>query len=147
MVAPPRSPNTVLQVSALASSVFKAAAAYFAIVFAAGFALGTLRTLVMAPRVGELLAVLFELPVILAISWIACGRVMTRFRLPSRVLPRAAVGAVAFALLMLAELTLAIGLFGRSPNEQLAHFATPPGLLGLAGQILFGLFPIVRPRR
>lgn len=37
--------------------------AYFAVVFAAGFALGVLRVLFAMPILGETVAVLFELPV------------------------------------------------------------------------------------
>lgn len=124
--------------------VIRAAAIYFGFVFGAGFALGTLRTLFVAPRFGELLAVILELPAMLAISWIVCGRVVTRLQLPLRLAPRAAMGGIAFGLLMLTEFTLAIGLFGRSPSEYAAHFTTPHGLVGLIGQILFGLMPIVR---
>jgi len=54
------------------------------------------------------------------------------------------MGAIAFGLLMLAELSLAVGLFDRSPSDYAAHFKTPHGLLGLAGQILFGLVPLAR---
>ena len=54
--------------------VLKAATAYFALVFAAGFVLGTLRTLWLAPALGPMLAVAAELPVMLGVSWLACGR-------------------------------------------------------------------------
>ena len=40
----------------------RSGAVYFAIVFLVGFALGALRTLVMAPRLGDTLAVLLERP-------------------------------------------------------------------------------------
>ena len=76
-------------------------AAYVAAVFAAGFVLSVLRTLVLVPLLGELGAVLVELPVILTIAWLVCTRILRRWRL----LPRAAaaMGAIAFLLLMLAE--------------------------------------------
>lgn len=48
----------------------KAGAIYFVAVFTLGFCLGVLRTLVLVPRLGETLAVLAELPVILAASWL-----------------------------------------------------------------------------
>ena len=48
-----------------------AGAAYFAVVFATGFALGVVRVLVTAPRLGETGAVLLEVPIILAASWFA----------------------------------------------------------------------------
>jgi subtilisin len=55
------------------TNAFKAGAAYFAVVFMAGFMLGVLRVVVLVPRFGETAAVLAELPVILLISWIVCG--------------------------------------------------------------------------
>jgi hypothetical protein len=43
--------------------------AYIVAVFAAGFVLGVLRTLVLVPLFGELAAVLVELPVMLTVAW------------------------------------------------------------------------------
>ena len=130
--------------TATSTPVLRPAAVYFGIVFAAGFALGTLRTLVLAPRFGALWAVLLELPVMLVISWWACGRVVTRFEVPPRFGSRAAMGAIAFAFLMLAELALSVSLFGRSTSEYAADLMTPHGLVGLGGQVAFALIPLVR---
>ena len=60
--------------------------AYVAAVFAAGFVLGVLRTLVLVPLWGELAAVLVELPLILTIAWLVCTRILRRWPLlpPSR---------------------------------------------------------------
>lgn len=124
--------------------VLRPAAAYFGIVFAAGFALGTLRTLFLAPRFGELWAVLLELPIMLAISWWACGQVVTRFHVPPRLAPRAVMGVLAFGFLMLAEVVLSVGLFGRSMSEYAGDLTTPHGLVGLGGQVAFALMPLVR---
>lgn len=123
-----------------------AGAAYFAIVFAAGFVLGAIRTLVLAPRVGPFAAVIVELPLMLAISWIACGKVLSRFAVPARAGPRLGVGASAFSLLMLAEVVLSLVGFGRAPSDYLAELGTPHGLLGLAGQVLFALMPLAQRR-
>ena len=52
-------------------SALKAGIFYFATVFAVGFALGTIRVLTIVPRVGEMVAIVIEVPFILAISWLA----------------------------------------------------------------------------
>jgi len=44
---------------------------YFVIVFAAGFAFGTMRTLFLVPQVGDVAAVSIEAPLILGVSWVA----------------------------------------------------------------------------
>src|SRR6056297_2168880 len=81
----------------------RAAAAYAGLVFAAGIVLGTLRTLVLAPALGPLGAVLAELPVILALAWLALGGVLRRWPVPARAAPRLALGALAFAMLIALE--------------------------------------------
>lgn len=43
-----------------------------AIVFAAGFGLGTIRVLLLAPYFGELTSVVFEIPLMLLLSSFAC---------------------------------------------------------------------------
>ena len=115
---------------------------YFAAVFAAGFILGTIRTLVLAPTIGTTPAVLAELPVILAIAWIVCGWLL---RDQSRDAADAlAMGVIAFMLLIIAEAGLSVALFDRTLAEYFASFAQPHGLLGLAGQLVFATFPYVR---
>lgn len=122
----------------------RAGIVYFGVVFAAGFVLGTLRVLVVVPRLGEAAAVALEVPVMLAIAWIACGRIIAALRVPGDWPARATMGAVAFALLMAAETALAILAFGRSPAEHLASYREAAALLGLAGQVGFGLMPLLR---
>jgi hypothetical protein len=118
--------------------------AYFAIVFALGFALGTARALLIAPRLGQLGAVAVELPVMLAASWLACGGLVRRFAVPPTPEARIVMGGFAFALLMAAELGVSVVAFSRTPA---AHFAADQALaaqLGLAAQLLFAAFPLIR---
>lgn len=119
---------------------------YFMAVFAAGFALGTLRVLVLLPRMGELAAVAVELPAMLALSWILAGWIVSRRRVPPAPGARLAMGGVALALLLMAEAGLGVLGFGQSLAQHLAHYATPAGALGLAGQLGFGLMPWLRTR-
>lgn len=126
--------------------VLAAALAYWALVFAAGFALGTARVLLLAPRLGETGAVALELPVMLALSWLAARAVLRRRPLPPGT-PRLAMGGLAFVFLMGAEAALGILAFGQPPAAWAAALATPPGTLGLAGQTAFALIPWLQGRR
>jgi hypothetical protein len=122
--------------------VLKPALAYFAVVFAAAFAFGALRVTLIAPEIGALAAVALEVPLILGLSWLVAGRVLGRWPLTTS--KALAMGAQAFALLMLAEFALAYALSGQSPPAYAATFLTAPGALGLAGQLGFALIPALR---
>ncbi|MDH7975246.1 hypothetical protein QH494_23930 [Sphingomonas sp. AR_OL41] len=124
--------------------IIAAALAYFATVFGLRFLLGTLRVLFVIPRIGETAAVLLELPVMLTASWVAAGWCVRRFAVPPRVAPRLAMGLLAFALVMVAELALAVILFGQSPAQHFASFRHFAGAAGLAAQIGYALFPALR---
>lgn len=128
-----------------------AALAYFLIVFAAAFALGTVRVAVIAPRIGALWATALEVPIVLAISWPAAAAVMRRAHIAA-IGPALIMGGAAFVLLMIAEAALAVLAFGQTVSGFLANLVTVAGALGLAGQIAFGLIPVARlglaaPRR
>lgn len=125
-------------------AVLAGAAVYFASVFAVGFAFGVVRTLAAAPALGEHLAVLIELPVMLAVSWLACRWITRRFSLPAALAPRLAMGALAFALLMTAELGLSVLALGRSLGDHLAAYQSAPAVWGLLAQLAFATFPVVQ---
>jgi hypothetical protein len=63
---------------------------YFALVFGAGFALGTIRTLWVVPRLGTRKAELMEAPIMLVVTIVAARWVVLRFALPP--LPSARFG-------------------------------------------------------
>ncbi len=116
---------------------------YFAIVFAAGFALGAVRVGMLAPAIGDVAATLAELPVILAVSWAACRFVLRRLKVAPKTSARLAMGAVAFTLLIAAEIALGLLLMDRTIEAQLAAMTAPSALIGLGGQILFAFFPVL----
>src|SRR3954453_10736105 len=103
-------------------TVIRAGAVYCVIVFGIGFCLGALRVLAIAPRLGEMVAVVLEAPVMLAASWAVslwCARV---FQVPTAFAPRLMMGMVAFALLMALEAGLAIVVFGRPVADFFAQY-------------------------
>ena len=124
-----------------------AGAAYFLILFLIGFALGSVRVIIVAPRLGEVHAVLLEAPFMLTASWIVCRFLVRRMAVAAYWTPRLVMGLTGFILLMLAEAALGWFGFGRALQAQLAALAQPAGLIGLAGQIGFGAIPLLQIRR
>ncbi len=129
-----------------AMRVGTAAVTYWAIVFALGFVLGTVRVLWVIPMVGLMPATLLELPIILTASWFASGWILRRFAIATR-REALSLGVLAFAVLMAAECALAGVLSGQTPAQWLAGLRQPHALLGLAGQVAFALMPWWRVRR
>lgn len=125
-------------------AALRAGAIYFAIAFAAGFALGAIRVLVVVPQVGETAAVLIELPVILVLSWFACAWLVGRFAVPARSVDRLVMGVVAFLLLMAGEVGVSVFAFGRTLAEHAQTYQAAGAQLGLAGQIVFAALPLVQ---
>ena len=125
-------------------SALKAGVAYFGAGFGFGFLLGTFRMLVMVPVVGEISAVMLEMPIMLAISWFSSRWLIERFRLPTELSPRLVMGGLAFAFLMVAEVGLSIFGFGRTVAEHLASYCQVASIMGLLGQAAFASFPAIQ---
>lgn len=108
--------------------------AYFAIVFTAGFSLGALRVLWIMPRTGALIAVVLELPIMVAVSWGAAAALIRWFRVTPGAADRLMMGGVGFALLLVAETVL--GLWGAAGLSRinLQRGAAPPDSLGSPGK-------------
>jgi len=121
----------------------KAGVAYAVTVFAIGFLLGTVRVLLLAPRVGPTVAVSIETPIILTASWYASRIWVTRLGLDAEIRLRILVGVVAFVTLMTLEVALSVGLFQRSIRDYLADLRSPAGAIGLTAQICFPTFPLL----
>ena len=129
------------------SNALRAGVVYFLAVFAIGFVLGAIRVTFVIPRIGALAAVCIEVPVMLALAWLVCAAIVRRFAVPPTVAARLAMGGIAFALLMLAELALAVLLFGRTPAQHWGRYHGLAEQVGLAGQVAFALFPLWIARR
>lgn len=121
-----------------------AGAAYFLLIFLLGMALGTIRILLVEPRLGAVTSVLLELPFMLAASWFVCGRLIRYLAVPATAACRLTMGAAAFTLLMAAELELSLFAVGGSVAGHFAAYRGGAPLIGLLGQIAFAAFPLVR---
>ena len=117
---------------------------YALVVFLIGFIFGTVRVLLVLPRVGETVAVSLETPVMLAASWLVCRWCVDWLDVPGTIPARSVMGTVAFVVLMAAEFSLSVAMFGRSTAEHLASYTSLPGAIGLAAQLVFGTFPIAQ---
>jgi hypothetical protein len=115
----------------------KAGALYFAFVFGAGFALGTIRTLWVVPLLGTRVAELMEAPFMLAIT-IASARWVIR-HLAVRPAPssRLGMGVIALGLLLAVEFTLVLWLRGLSMRE---YFANRDPVSGTVYYVMLGMF-------
>src|SRR5215468_9464757 len=101
-----RLPDTRGTVRDHSRTVFRATEAgalYAIIVFVIGFILGTIRVLLVAPRLGETTAVIIEAPIMLAASWFVCRWCVDRLDVGRKVTARALLSLVAFLVLMSAE--------------------------------------------
>jgi hypothetical protein len=123
----------------------RAASVYFAIIFCAALVLGVLRAILVAPRTGDLVAVALEVPILLVLAWKTADHLGRG--VPTRFAHRAVMGGLALVLLLAAELALGILILQQAPAAVAAGMTTPPGLLGLAGQIAFGMIPLVQMGR
>jgi hypothetical protein len=72
----------------------KAGVLYFLLVFAAGFELGTVRTLWVVPKLGVRTAELMEAPIMFGVSILAARWVVRRVRVPPRWSRRLAMGCI-----------------------------------------------------
>lgn len=121
----------------------RAGAAYFGIVFGVGFLLGTVRTLWIAPRVGERAAELAEMPVMIVVTYFAARWSVRRFAVPAAAARRLAVGLVGFVLLAAAEIALLRPMRGMALSEYFSSQDPVTRSAFLASLVVVLLMPMV----
>ncbi len=120
--------------------VLKAGALYFAVVFGAGFLLGTLRTVWIAPCVGARNAELMEAPLMLAVTILAARWVVLHLAVPPLLSARLGMGGFALGLLLAAEFGLVLWVRRLSIRE---YFATRDRVSGAVYYVLLGVFAVM----
>jgi hypothetical protein len=122
----------------------RAGLVYFALVLGTGFVLGVVRVPFLVPRIGERWAELAEMPIMAAAIYFAAGYILRRFpevRLRGRTL---AVGFLALALAICAELALAVALQSQTLAEYISSRDKVSGSVYLLMLLVFALMPRLR---
>ncbi len=127
--------------------ILRAGVLYFAIVFGAGFALGTVRTLWVVPRVGTRLAELMEAPLMLVVTIVAARWIVRHFAIQYDPLARLGMGGIGLSLLLVAEFGMVLWLRGISIREYLATRDPVSGAVYYALLGMFALMPLLVARR
>ncbi|TPE50481.1 hypothetical protein [Amaricoccus solimangrovi] len=125
------------------AATFAAALVYFAILFLTRLAGNLLRVYLLAPMLGHALTAILELPVVLLIAWMASRALIRLFGMRRRLPHAAAMGALTFVLLILAEMLLSV-LAGDRFVSVLRSYSGPPGALGLIGAFILAFFPAIQ---
>jgi MFS family permease len=127
--------------------ILKAGGLYFILVFGAGFALGTVRTLWIAPHYGTREAEMMEAPIMFVVTILAARWVTRRLTAPPSLPRRLAVGLVALGLLLLAEFTFVLWLRGLTIGEYLASRDPVAGTVYIVMLAVFAIVPLLVVRR
>ena len=120
----------------------KGALLYFAVVFGAGFLLGTVRILIVAPYLGTRAAELIELPVMLMVTIVSAKCLVQWLSIKSG-LHRLTMGSVALILLLFAEFTFVLWVRGLTIKTYFATQDPVSGTVYLITLVLFALMPLL----
>jgi hypothetical protein len=113
-------------------------------VFVFAFGVGMIRVTIVAPRLGALLAVIIEAPIVLAVSWRLSLWCTRRLNVSRDARARILMGAAAFSVLMLLELGFSVLIFGETVNHYFAKYTSTPGVIGLVMQGCFATLPWIQ---
>jgi len=120
--------------------ILKAGVLYFAVVFGAGFVLGTIRTLWVVQRVGVRTAELMEMPIMLAVTIVAARWTVLRLSVPMMWSARLEMGCIALVLMLIAEFGFVLWIRGLSIKE---YFSTRDPVSGATYYLLLIVFAIM----
>ena len=118
---------------------------YFTSVFGLGFVLGAVRVPLLVPRLGERFAELLELPIMLAASYFLARWVVERCG-PFSATQRLAVGTIALALMVVAELGVVVAVQGQPLTQYVASRDPVSGTAYVLALIGFACMPVLAGR-
>ncbi len=124
-------------------STIAAGVVYYALAFGAGFALGTLRVLLVAPRTGERVAELVEAPLMLVVTVAAARWVTRRFAVPESAPARFTVGLIGLGLLLATEFSVVLWLRGITLPDYFASRDPVSAAVYCALLAAFALMPVL----
>ena len=127
--------------------ILKAGVLYFALVFGAGFVLGSIRILWVVPRFGARMAELMETPIMFVVTIVAARWMVRRLAVPPKVSSRLGMGCVGLGLMLVAEFTLVLWLRGLSIREYLASRDPVSGTVYYVMLGVFCIMPLLVARR
>lgn len=119
---------------------------YFAIVFTVGLTFGPIRVLWLEPKIGEVLAAICEAPFLVVAMIFASRWIPSVVGMRRDLVSLGLMGLGALAIQQAADLAVGIYLRGITSAEQIAHFATGPGLIYAGLLVAFAAMPILLSR-
>jgi hypothetical protein len=141
------------------TQLVKAGAIYFAIVFGAGFMLGTIRVLWLVPAVGTRTAELLEMPIMLTVivlsaRWVVrkgSGTICAQRPLGRSdkwfLTPWLGIGVIALGLILLLDFMVVLWIRGLSFSQYLEAFDPVAGTAHFVMLGLFAVMPLLVARR
>jgi hypothetical protein len=127
-------------------NALKAGLLYFALVFSAGYILGTVRVLWIAPRLGTRTAELLEAPVMITVSFVAARWVVRRLNLAADLSSRLGTGLIALALMLAAEFGFMLWVRGLTFRSYFVGLDPVAGTVYWLALAIFALMPMMVAR-
>ena len=125
----------------------KAGVLYFIITFGAGFILGPIRILWVAPHFGTRMAELIEMPVMLIVIFYSARWVVRYFKIQPAVTIRLGIGCLALGLMLITEFTFVLWLRGLTISDYLSSRDPVSGTVYCTSLVVFALMPVFAGKR
>ena len=119
----------------------KGASLYFAAVFGAGFLMGTIRVLLVVPRIGVRYAELLEMPLMIIASVFVARWAVRSAGIRKSMHDRLSMGGLALAFMLAAELAMSVLLRNERLVDVVANRDPVSGTAYLFALLLFALMP------